>query len=83
MQTWISNDTAIFIKEVQDMFQKENGCNFLSFTELPYEVPKVLKTQDVIKMTSSEKKKNSWFSYLSFTLLPLHLLFLTASQAYI
>lgn len=40
------------------MFQKEDGCNFLSFTELDYKVLTALETHCVINRASSEKKKN-------------------------
>lgn len=39
------------------MFQKEDGCNFLSFTELDYKVLTALKIHGIIDRKSSEKNK--------------------------
>lgn len=38
------------------MFQKEDGCNFLIFTELDYKVLIAFKTHGIINRTSSGKK---------------------------
>lgn len=38
------------------MFQKEDGCHFLSFAELDYEVLIALKTHDVLDRTNSGKR---------------------------